>query len=147
VTSTIGRRIFEIEGTMRLTFQMFVDAIAEIGPATSKQLAKHLGMDWRKVRGSLSQWTQQGKAQHDDSKPASKYSPRPLNEIGRDEMGRLSEPKIGDPSPEEIKLRTAEIRAEWDAQTEYSRRVQKPQGCELIQTGTSDDSFGGMDFS
>jgi len=132
---------------MRLTFQMFVDAVAAMGAITNDELAAYLGEDPKKVRKSISQWQHQGKLIRDRSTAFVRYSPRPLNQIGRDEMGRLSEPKIGDPSPEEIKLRTAEIRAEWDAQTEYSRRVQKPQGCELIQTGTSDDSFGGMDFS
>jgi hypothetical protein len=132
---------------MRLTFQMFVDAVAAMGAVTNDELAAYLGEEPKKVRKSISQWQHQGKLIRDRSTAFVRYSPRPLNQIGRDEMGRLSEPKIGDPSPEEIKLRTAEIRAEWDAQTEYSRRVQKPQGCELIQTGTSDDSFGGMDFS
>jgi hypothetical protein len=132
---------------MRLTFQAFVDAVAAMGAITNDQLAAYLNEDPKKVRKSISQWQQQGKLIRDHSTAFVRYSPRPLHQIGRDEMGRLSEPKIGDPSPEEIKLRTAEIRAEWDAQTEYSRRVQKPRGCELIQTGTSDDSFGGMDFS
>jgi hypothetical protein len=136
-----------METFMRLTFQTFVDAVAAIGPATNDELAAYFGEDPKKVRKSISQWQQQGKLIRDHSTAFVRYSPRPLNQIGRDEMGRLSLPKIGDPTREEIKIRTAEIRAEWDAQTEYSRRVQKPQRCELIQTGTSHDSFGGMDFS
>ena len=133
---------------MRLTFQSFVDAVAAMGPITNDELAAYLNEDPKKVRKSISQWQQQGKLIRDCSTVFVRYSPRPLHQIGRDEMGRLSEPKIGDPTLEEIwGPLTAEIRAEWDAQTEYSRRVQKPQGCELIQTGTSDDSFGGMDVS
>jgi hypothetical protein len=132
---------------MRLTFQAFVDAVAAMGPVTNNELAAYLNEEPKKVRKSISQWKQQGKLIQDHSTAFVKYSPRPLHQIGRDEMGRLSEPKIGDPTLQEIEERKAEIRAEWDAQTEYSRRVQKPQGCDLIQTGTSGDSFGSMDFS
>ena len=76
-----------------------------------------------------------------------KYSFKPLPDIGRDEMGRLSAPKTYDPTPEEIRLACLEIQREWSPQEEYSRRMYKTEPVDLQRTGCHHDSHGGIDFS
>lgn len=131
---------------MRLTIQTVLDAIERIGPSTVDEFANHLSVCPKRMRRSVSQWMEDGKMTHDDSKPA-KYRFRALSEIGRDELGCIRQALTPDPTHEEIRAACLEIQKTWSPQEEYTRRVNKTQAVEVQQTASCQDSFGGMDFS
>jgi hypothetical protein len=131
---------------MRITVQAAVDLIAERGPMTAIELAEHFGATIKRMHHSLGEWRTRKLIKRDLNDPP-RYSFKPLTEIGRDEMGRLSAPKTYDPTPEEIRLACLEIQRGWSPQEEYSRRQYKPQEYSLPESGSYHDSHGGMDFS
>jgi sugar-specific transcriptional regulator TrmB len=131
---------------MRVTVQAAVDLIAERGPMTAMELAECFEVTIKRIHHSLGEWRTKKLIQRDMSDPP-RYSFKPLSEIGRDEMGKLSEPKAGEPSLAEIRVACLEIQREWSPQEEYSRRMYKTEPVEMQRTGTYHDSHGGMDFS
>jgi hypothetical protein len=113
---------------------------------TAMELAECFEATIKRMHHSLGEWRRQKLITRDLNDPP-KYSFKPLNQIGRDEIGRLSLPKTNDPTPEEIRAACLEIQKEWSPQEEYSRRMYKDEPVDLQRTGCHHDSHGGMDFS
>jgi hypothetical protein len=86
---------------MRITLNAAIKIIERIGPATVKELAIELSTEPKRMRKAVDDWQKKGFMTHDSSKPA-RYYFRPLEQIGRDEIGRLSKPVTRDPTEEEI---------------------------------------------
>jgi hypothetical protein len=131
---------------MRITVQAAIDLITDRGPLTAMELAEGFEVTIKRMHHSLGEWRRQKLIKRDLSDPP-KYSFKPLSEIGRDEMGKLSEPKAGEPSLAEIRAACLEIQKEWSPQEEYGRRMYKDEPVDLQRTGCHHDSHGGMDFS
>ena len=131
---------------MRITVQAAIDLITDRGPLTAMELAECFEVTIKRMHHSLGDWRRQTLIKRDLNDPP-KYSFKPLTEIGRDEMGRLSAPKTYDPTPEEIRAACLEIQREWSPQEEYSRRCYKVEPVDLQRTGCHHDSHGGIDFS
>jgi hypothetical protein len=131
---------------MRMTMQAALEVFQKHGPCTAMELAEHFGATVKKMHSSIAEWRKRKLMTRDFSDPP-KYSFKPLAKIGRDELGRLSEPKTYDPTPEEIRAACLEIQKEWSPQEEYSRRCYKNEPVDLQRTGCHHDSHGGMDFS
>jgi hypothetical protein len=131
---------------MRITVQAAIDLITEHGPLTAMELADHFGATIKRMHHSLGDWRSRKLIKRDMHDPP-RYSFKPLSQIGRDEIGRLSLPKTNDPTPEEIRAACLEIQKEWSPQEEYSRRCYKDEPVDLQRTGCHHDSHGGMDFS
>jgi hypothetical protein len=86
---------------MRITLNAAIKIIERIGPATVRELAIELNSDPKRMRKAVDDWQKKGFMTHDSSKPA-RYFFRPLEDIGRDEIGKLSKPIKRDPTEEEI---------------------------------------------
>ena len=131
---------------MRITVQAAIILITERGPMTAMELAECFEVTIKRMHHSLGDWRTRKLIKRDLNDPP-RYSFKPLKDIGRDEMGRLSAPKTYDPTPEEIRAACLEIQKEWSPQEEYSRRMYKTEPVDLQRTGCHHDSHGGMDFS
>ena len=131
---------------MRITVQAAIDLIIDRGPLTAMELAGYFEATIKRMHHSLGEWRRQKLITRDLNDPP-KYSFKPLSQIGRDEIGRLSLPKTYDPTPEEIRAACLEIQKEWSPQEEYGRRMYKDEPVDLQRTGCHHDSHGGMDFS
>ena len=131
---------------MRLTLQLMIDAINKLGPSTVATLAEHFSCDEKRMQIALGEWLHRGLITTDYKKPA-RWRVKPLAEIGRDELGRLSQPAANDPSPEEIRRQCLEIQKEWSPREEFHRRSSKPQRVEIQLASAYGESHGSMDFS
>ena len=86
---------------MRITVQAAIILITERGPMTAIELAECFEVTIKRMHHSLGDWRTRKLIKRDLNDPP-RYSFKPLKDIGRDEMGRLSAPKTYDPTPEEI---------------------------------------------
>jgi hypothetical protein len=86
---------------MRITVRDAIRILDRTGPLTVKELSVEFGSDAKRMRKACDDWQRRGIMTHDSSKPA-RYFFRPLEDIGRDEIGKLSKPINRDPTEEEI---------------------------------------------
>ena len=86
---------------MRITVRDAVRILDRTGPLTVLQLAVEFGAEPKRMRKSVDDWQRRGLMTHDSAKPARYFFHR-LEQIGRDEFGKLSQPASRDPTEEEI---------------------------------------------
>jgi hypothetical protein len=107
---------------MRITLNAAIKIIERIGPATVRELAIELNSDPKRMRKAVDDWQKKGFMTHDSSKPA-RYFFRPLADIGRDEIGKLSKPINRDPTEEEIWRPGGLAEQEWRKRPEQPSRI------------------------
>jgi hypothetical protein len=107
---------------MRITLNAAIKIIERIGPATVRELAIELNSDPKRMRKAVDDWQKKGFMTHDSSRPA-RYFFRPLADIGRDEIGKLSKPINRDPTEEEIWRPGGLAEQEWRKRPEQPIRV------------------------